>query len=58
MKNNHILEYSYDERKQFVIGVVKTGMLSDNEFGDEYNEAMGTAIEKILSEVFDKWKRD
>lgn len=57
-KNGNLLEYSYEERKKFVIETVKSAMLSGSNMGNEYDEAMGVAIERMLSEVFDKWKRD
>jgi transcriptional regulator with XRE-family HTH domain len=57
--NSHgdLLEYSYEDRKRFVIDAVKVAVKKDSDYSEEFSERIDQGIEVIMSEIIDIWKR-
>lgn len=57
-KHGDLLDYSYEDRKRFVIDAVKVAVLNDSDYSAEFTERLDRGIEVIMSEIIDLWKRN
>ncbi|MCR5767179.1 MAG: helix-turn-helix domain-containing protein [Lachnospiraceae bacterium] len=57
-KLGDLSQYSYEEKKQFVIEAVKTAVKQKSDYSEEIAERVDKTIEIMLGSIIDVWKKD